>query len=85
MSSGVSGSGARTSIVTGAFSSGAVPKILSKSVRKAEKTGAGMLSVGENTIPTLRTFILLTSEFLTTSIRNLQSALSKVQFGSGSL
>lgn len=59
------------------------PKILSKSVRNIEKTGAGMFKVGANTIPTFRTVILFTSELLTISMRNSDRARSNDKFGFG--
>ena len=66
-----------------AFGGGAVPKMESKSVRKAAKIGAGMLRVGEKTMPTLRTLILLTSELLMTPMRKAERARMSVQFGRG--
>ena len=65
--------------------SGSVPKMASKSVRKAEKTGAGMLRVGEKTMPTLRTDILLMLLLFTMPIRKAERARMRVQFGRGSL
>ena len=60
------------------------PKMLSKSVRNMENTGAGMFRVGAKTMPTLRTVILLISELLTISIKNSDSARSNARFGLGS-
>lgn len=85
ISSGVSGSVTETSGGGVGFASGSSPKMASKSVKNMEKTGAGMLSVGEKTIPTLRTLILLTSELLTMPIRKAESARIKNQFALGSL
>lgn len=60
------------------------PKILSKSVRNMEKTGAGIFRVGANTMPTFRTVILFTSELLTISMRNSDKARSNDRFDLGS-
>lgn len=65
--------------------SGASPKMLSKSVRNNEKTGAGIFKVGAKTMPTFLTVILLTSELLTITIKNCESARNKAKFGFGSL
>ena len=65
--------------------SGSAPKMASKSVRNAEITGAGMLRVGEKTIPTLRTLILLTIELFTMLIKNADNARTKLQFANGNL
>ena len=51
-------------------SSSAIPKMSVKSVKKNEISGAGILSVGANTMPTFRTVILFTSELSTISMRN---------------
>ena len=48
----------------------------SNSVRNSETAGAGILSVGENTMPTFLTVILFFSQFCTTSNRNSDSAYS---------
>ena len=66
-------------------SSGSSPKMASKSVRNMAKTGAGMLRVGEKTMPTLRTLILLMSELLMMLIRKAERARMRAQFGFGSL
>ena len=86
MSSGVRGSVTETS--GGAFaleSSGSSPKTASNSVRNMAKTGAGMLRVGEKTMPTLRTLILLTSELLMIPIKKAERARRRAQLGLGSL
>ena len=85
MSSGVSGSFDVTSRDGMEAFSGASTKMASKSVRNIEKTGAGILSVGEKTMPTLRMLILLTSELLMTVIKKLDSARRSVKLGLGSL
>lgn len=55
----------------------------SKSVRKAANMGAGIWRVGEKTMPTLRTDILLTLELLTTEMRKAERARRRVQFALG--
>lgn len=62
---------------------GVSPNIRSKSDKNRENTGAGMLRVGAKTMPTFRTVILLTSELLTTLIRNSERALRSAIFGFG--
>jgi len=52
ISSGVRGSVTEICTVDVAPPSNSAPKISSKSVRNMEKTGAGMLRVGEKTMPT---------------------------------
>ena len=85
ISSGVKGSLAVTSndgtVVASRFSW----KTASNSVRNMESTGVGMLSVGEKTMPTLRTVILLISELLMILMRKAERARRSVKFGLGSL
>ena len=86
MSSGVSGDWARGSATVGrtaVLDGGAVSKMALKSVRKVAKTGAGMLRVGEKTMPTLRTPILLTCALFTMPIRKAESARTRVQLARG--
>ena len=85
ISSGVNGDGAVTSMLAGFVLSGSFAKIASKSVRNAEMTGAGILRVGEKTIPTLRTLILLILDLLTMLMRNADRARTKVQLAKGNL
>ena len=85
MSSGVRGSVMETSGGVAEVSSGSSPKMASNSVRKVANTGAGMLRVGENTIPTLRTDILLMSELLMMPIRKAERARRRAQLALGSL
>lgn len=85
MSSGVRGSFDVTSSDGMAGSLDLSPKIASNSVRNMEKTGAGMLSVGEKTIPTLRMVILLTSALLMMLMRNEERARKRVKLAFGSL
>ncbi len=66
-------------------SSSISPKTASNSVRNMEKTGAGILSVGEKTMPTLRMLILLTSELSIIEMRNADRARRSVKLGFGSL
>lgn len=85
ISSGVRGSVMETSGGVMSGSSGSSPKMASKSVRNMAKTGAGMLRVGEKTMPTLRTLILLMSELFTMLIRKAESARMRPQLAFGSL
>lgn len=84
ISSGVRGSVTDISNAGVEASSNSLLKMASKSVRKVEKTGAWMLRVGEKTMQTFRTLILLTLELLTMLMRNSESARIRVQFASGS-
>lgn len=59
------------------------PKMLSKSVRNMENTGAGMLRVGAKTMPTFLTVILFTSELFTIPIKKSDRARSRARFGLG--
>lgn len=85
MSSGVRGSLDVTSRDGMAVPSGVSLKMESNSVRNMEKTGAGMLRVGEKTMQTLRILILLTSELLTILMRKAERARRRVKLGFGSL
>lgn len=60
-------------------------KTASNSVRNMESTGVGILRVGENTMPTLRMVILLTSELLMIFMRKAERARRSVKLGLGSL
>ena len=85
MSSGVRDSLAVTSrdgIVVGSRFS---RKTASNSVRNIERTGVGILRVGEKTMPTLRMVILLTSALLIMLMRKAERARRSVKFGLGSL
>lgn len=84
MSSGVRDSLTVTSVDAAGACSGPSPKIALNSVKNIENTGAGIFRVGEKTIPTLRTLILLISELLTMPMRNAESARIKVQLAFGS-
>lgn len=85
ISSGVRGSFGVTSSDGMKESSSVSPKTASNSVKNIEKTGAGMLSVGEKTMPTLRILILLTSELSMIVMRNADRARRSVKLGFGSL
>ena len=85
ISSGVRGSVTDTSGGVAVSSSGSSVNIASNSVKNIANTGAGMFRVGEKTIPTLRTLILLTSELLIMPIKKADRARSSAQFGFGSL
>lgn len=80
ISSGVRGSVTDISKAGGEASSYSTAKMELKSVRNVENTGAGMLRVGEKTMQTLRTLILLTLELLTMPMRNSERARIRVQF-----
>jgi hypothetical protein len=66
-------------------SSRAVPKISGKSVRKKDIRGAGMLSVGANTMPTFLTVILLRLAFSTISIKKDERCRSSSKLACGNL
>ena len=66
-------------------SSRAAPKMSGKSVRKKAMRGAGMLSVGANTMPTLRTVILLMPALFTISMRKEESCCKSSKLAPGSL
>lgn len=85
MSSGVRGSFVVTSRDGIEESSDVSPKTASNSVKNIAKTGAGILSVGEKTMPTLRMLILLTSELSIIVMRNADRARRSVKLGIGSL
>ena len=85
MSSGVKGSLPINSTGGMPASSRGSPKIASNSLRNIESTGVGMLSVGENTMPTLRILILLISELFIMLMRKEERARMSVKFAFGSL
>lgn len=80
MSSGVRGRVTEISKAGTGADSYSTPKMESKSVMNVENTGAWMLRVGEKTMQTLRTLILLTLELLTMPMRNSERARIRVQF-----
>ena len=85
ISSGVRGSLAVTSRDGIVVASGFSWKTASNSARNMESTGVGMLRVGEKTMPTLRTVILLISELLMMLMRKAERARRSVKLGLGSL